>query len=165
MSFKLYATTLKQFTHVFDSLLPMLVCVWCPLRVLRTEKRPYPTVFFCSVTISKDQIGWKLDPSLRRSVCMCFRCSKLHPRRHHQNEGSCNWPGGLASAGHRFFVVIFEGHLRPYRSQGGLSRYGSDRVDARWTGDQTTPPSGSGASMDICLYALVDIIVWRTADV
>jgi hypothetical protein len=124
-----------------------------------------PRFFFCSVTISKDQIGWKLDPSLRRSVCMCFRCSKLHPRRHHQNEGSCNWPGGLASAGHRFFVVIFEGHLRPYRSQGGLSRYGSDRVDARWTGDQTTPPSGSGASMDICLYALLDIIVWRTTDV
>jgi hypothetical protein len=86
----------------------------------------------------------------------------LQPTPHHQNENSCNWPGGVASAGQHFFVVIFEGHLKPYRSQGGLSRYGSARVDARWTGDHITPPFGSGASMNL---SLVDTIPWWTAEI
>jgi hypothetical protein len=46
--FKLYTTALKQFTHVFDSLLPMLVCVWCPLRRVAHGKMVYPTVFLAT---------------------------------------------------------------------------------------------------------------------
>lgn len=87
---------------------------------------------------------------------MCFRSSKLHrldcrcmPTPHHLNQACANWAGGLASARHDLSGVIPERHLRPYLCPsvfpGGRSRFGIERVDARWTGDHTTPPCRSGA--------------------